>query len=66
MCVGVFFYKKEEDENICSLNYKMVLLGIVAVLLVVEIANKYSCYMTMFIYFIALFRTEVGKKNGQA
>ena len=66
MCVGVFFYKKEEDESICSLNYKMVLLGIVAVLLVVEIANKYSCYMTMFIYFIALFRTEVGKKNGQA
>lgn len=66
MCVGVFFYKKEEDESICYLNYKMVLLGIVAVLLVVEIANKYSCYMTMFIYFIALFRTEVGKKNGQA
>lgn len=66
MCVGVFFYKREEDESICSLNYKMVLLGIVAVLLVVEIANKYSCYMTMFIYFIALFRTEVGKKNGQA
>ena len=66
MCVGVFFYKKEEDESICSINYKMVLLGIVAVLLVVEIANKYSCYMTMFIYFIALFRTEVGKKNGQA
>lgn len=66
MCVGVFFYKRKEDESICSLNYKMVLLGIVAVLLVVEIANKYSCYMTMFIYFIALFRTEVGKKNEQA
>ena len=66
MCIAVFFYKKEENEEIYSLNYKMILLGIVAVLLVVEIANKYSCYMTMFIYFVALFRSEVGKKNGQA
>lgn len=66
MCIAVFLYSKEEDEEIYSLNYKMLLLGIVAVLLVVEIANKYSCYMTMFIYFVALFRSEVGKKNGQA
>ena len=40
-------------------NYKLVLLGIVAVLLIVEIANKYSCYMTAFIYLIAFARANL-------
>lgn len=64
MSVAVFLYRKEEDEQMSSLNYKLILLGIVAVLLVVEIANKYSCYMTIFIFFIAFFRSDTGGKDG--
>lgn len=62
--LGVFFYKKNDDEMSVN-NYKLIILGIMAVLLIVEIANKYSCYMTMFIYFIAISRAKLlgGNKN---
>lgn len=62
--LGVFFYKKNEDE-ISINNYKLIILGIMAVLLIVEIANKYSCYMTMFIYFVAVSRAKLlgGNEN---
>ena len=56
--LGIVYYDNNEDSfNV--LNYKLVLLGVVSVLLIVEICNKYSCYMTIFIYFIAFARTKL-------
>lgn len=56
--IGVVYYKKKE-ENIGIYNYKLIVLGIMAVLLITEVTNKYSCYMTMFIYFVAFARSSL-------
>ena len=52
MTIGIVYYDNKVD-NICILNYKLIVLGIMSVLLIVEVTNKYSCYMTLFIYFVA-------------
>lgn len=59
---GIAYYEEKED-SIYLLNYKLVLLGIMAVLLITEVTNKYSCYMTIFIYFIAFARTNLNGGN---
>ncbi|MBR4470763.1 MAG: hypothetical protein IKS54_05540 [Erysipelotrichaceae bacterium] len=53
--VGIVYHQKRE-KPIYLYNYEIVLLGVMAVLLITEIMNKYSSYMTLFIYFIAFFR----------
>lgn len=58
MSIGTIYYEPKK-EGMDVFNYKLVLLGIVAVLLIVEIANKYSCYMTAFIYLIAFARAKL-------
>ena len=44
-------------------NYKIILLGVMAVLLITEIMNKYSCYMTLFIYFIGFTMINIKSNN---
>ena len=56
--IGIVYYDKQ-DKNISINTYKLLLLGIMSVLLITEVANKYSCYMTIFIYFIAFARTDL-------
>lgn len=58
MTLSVVYYVKKE-ENISVNTYKLVILGIMAVLLITEVTNKYSCYMSAFIYFIAIARTDL-------
>ncbi len=55
---GIVFYVKEE-KPIAIYNYEIILLGVMAVLLITEIMNKYSSYMTLFIYFIAFSRVRL-------
>ncbi len=57
--IGVFFYRKGENSSISVYNYKIILLGVLSVLLITEIMNKYSCYMTAFIYFLAFYRANL-------
>jgi len=61
--VGVVYFRKK-DDNICVMNYKTIILGVAAVLLITEIMNKYSCYMTLFIYFVAFARAELKSTEG--
>ena len=58
MTVSVVYYVKKE-ENISVNTYKLIILGIMAVLLITEVTNKYSCYMSAFIYFVAIARTDL-------
>ena len=62
MTISVVYYKKKED-NIGIYNYKLIVLGIMAVLLITEVTNKYSCYMSMFIYFVAIARASLNGGN---
>ena len=64
MSLSVVYYVKKE-ENIGINTYKLIILGIMAVLLITEVTNKYSCYMTMFIYFIAVARTNLGGTSNE-
>ena len=58
MTISVVYYAKKE-ENISVNTYKLIILGIMAVLLITEVTNKYSCYMSAFIYFVAIARTDL-------
>jgi len=51
------YYKKKEDDITIS-NNKLLLLGIVGVLLVSLVLNKYSVYATIFIYLISFYRSD--------
>ncbi len=56
-------YHKKDERPISVYNYEIILLGVAAVLLITEIMNKYSCYMTLFIYFIAFARISSSKER---
>ena len=58
--IGIVYDGKKAGDFALN-NYKLVLLGIMGVLLITEIMNKYSCYMTVFIFFIAFSRTDLNK-----
>jgi len=60
--VAVVYYQKKNEE-MGILNYKLIILGIMAVLLITEIMNKYSCYMTIFIYFVAFSRISLQEND---
>jgi len=60
--IGVVYYQKKNEE-MGILNYKLIILGIMAVLLITEIMNKYSCYMTIFIYFVAFSRISLQEND---
>ena len=62
--IGIVYYNKSEG-NMSVNTYKLIILGIMAMLLITEVTNKYSCYMTIFIYFVAFARTNLkGDSNG--
>lgn len=55
--IGLVFFKKKDDSIYIS-NYKLALLGVVGLLLVSLVLNKYSIYVTIFIYLISMYRLE--------
>ena len=59
---ALVFYKNK-DTGMAVYNYKIILLGVMAVLLITEIMNKYSCYMTLFIYFIGFTMIDIKSNN---
>ena len=58
LTVGLVYKKKREDAFDIS-NYKLELLGVIALTLLCIVVNKYSVYVTMFIYLIAFYRAEL-------
>lgn len=61
--VGLVYYKKREDDIFIS-NYKLEVLGVIALTLLCIVVNKYSVYVTLFIYLIAFYRADL--KNEQS
>lgn len=55
LSISLFFYTKKEDNLFIS-NFKLLILGIAAVLLISLVLNKYSVYATLFLYLICIYR----------
>ena len=58
-------YKKSTDDEIEISNYKLELLGVIALTMVCIVVNKYSLYVTLFIYLISFYRCFLGDGNEQ-
>lgn len=59
MVLSVFvLFNKDKVDYIETSNYKLLLLGVMAVLLITLVLNKYSLYATIFIYFISLSQVD--------
>ena len=55
--IGLVYNRKKDDEISIS-NYKLELLGVIALTLLCIVVNKYSVYVTMFVYMISFYRAE--------
>ena len=63
LSIGLVFNKKKNIDNISISNYKLELLGVVGLTLICIVVNKYSIYVTLFIYLIAFYRSCIGEKD---
>lgn len=55
LSIGMFLNKKKAD-NLSISNYKLILLGNLGVTMFCVVLNKYSLYVTVFIYLLAFYR----------
>ena len=60
--VGLVYKKKREDDIYIS-NYKLELLGVIALTMFCIVVNKYSVYVTMFIYLISFYRAGINENE---
>ena len=63
LSIGLFFFRKKDCDDITISNYKLELLGVVGLTMFCIVANKYSIYVTLFIYLIAFYRSFIGEEN---
>ncbi len=52
-------YRKERDDEIYVSNYKLEFLGVIALTMLCVVLNKYSIYVTLFMYLISVYRMEI-------
>ena len=60
---NVYRSNKKEGDDISYSNYVLELLGVIALTLLCIVVNKYSLYVTMFVYLIAFYRAELEKND---
>ena len=58
LTVGIV-YKKSKSFDICVTNYKLAILGCFGVTILSIVTNKYSLYVTLFIYFLSFYRIDI-------
>ena len=62
LTIGFVYYKKKEDEVFIT-NYKLVLLGCFGITMLCIVTNKYSLYVTLFIYLISFYRIYIDEQK---
>ena len=60
----VYYNKNVRSDDIEISNYKLELLGVIALTLICIVVNKYSLYVTLFIYLISFYRSSFGEIDG--
>ena len=56
-------YGEKKNRNLLVNNYHLALLGNLGVTMLCIVVNKYSVYVTMFIYFICMYRSCLGESE---
>ncbi len=56
-------YKRNREDHMPISNYKLELLGVIALTMFCIVVNKYSVYVTMFIYLISMYRAGINDEN---
>lgn len=52
-------YRKEKEDEIYISNYKLEFLGVIALTMLCVVLNKYSIYVTLFMYLVSVYRMEI-------
>lgn len=58
LTVGLVYSKKKNDDLYVS-NYKLAILGCFAITMLSIVTNKYSLYVTLFIYLISFYKIDI-------
>lgn len=58
LTIGIVYYKRRENTDIEVSNYQLAILGVFAVTMLSVVLNKYSVYVTLFIYLLSMYRME--------
>ena len=58
-----FVFNKKKDDDIYPSNYKLTILGCIAITMLCVVVNKYSLYVTLFIYFVSFYRIYIDGKH---
>lgn len=62
LTIGLVFTKKKNDEIYIS-NYKLAILGCFGITMLSVVLNKYSLYVTLFIYLISFYKIDIDENN---
>ena len=54
-------YRKNREDGMSVLNFKLALLGVFAVTMLSIVTNKYGVYVTSYLYMIAMYEAELKK-----
>ena len=63
--VGNVYRDKNMEDEIFISNYKLELLGVIALTMMCIVANKYSIYVTAFIYLVSFYRMNLRGEHEQ-
>ena len=55
-------YREKNNDDVSISNYKLALLGAFVVTMMSIVTNKYSLYVTLFIYFISFYKIDMDNK----
>lgn len=58
-----YIYRKYSNDSMTISNYKLALLGIIAVTMVSIVTNKYSLQVTLFIYLISFYKIDIDENK---
>ena len=64
LTVQIVYSQKRKEDRICVSNYKLTVLGVLAITMLSVVLNKYLLYITLFIYFIAFEEADLEVENG--
>ncbi len=64
LTVEIVYGNRKKNDHIGVSNYKLAVLGVLAITMLSVVLNKYLLYITLFIYFVAFEKADLEDENG--